>query len=186
MRKISQLIRLGLLALILCNCNKESVAENNEGNNVETVSSEHKATPNITTQVIKSAVEVPSATKQGETESILVTFTIKVNEDTGEIVSKEVSENLLERLHLKTQEEFQDFIAQEVLKKEKARQTARDGEGEETHAECITNCYKNFTDENGDKKDGRGACKAGCWVESVIKIIRVVADKIKSPIPLNP
>ncbi len=170
MRKISQLIRLGLLALILCNCNKESVAENNEGNNVETVSSEHKATPNITTQVIKSAVEVPSATKQGETESILVTFTIKVNEDTGEIVSKEVSENLLERLHLKTQEEFQDFIAQEILKKEKARQTARRGEGE-THAQCITNCYKDFTDKNGDKIAGRGACKAGCWVDTVVEII---------------
>ena len=176
MRKISQLIRLGLLALILCNCNKESVAENNESNNVETVSSEHKATPNITTQVIKSAVEVPSATKQGETESILVTFTIKVNEETGEIVSKEVSENLLERLHLKTQEEFQDFIAQEILKKEKARQTARRGEGE-THAACITNCYKDFTDENGDKKAGRGACKAGCWVDTVVEIIHEAGKK---------
>ena len=177
MRKISQLIRLGLLALILCNCNKESVAENNEGNNVETVSSEHKATPNITTQVIKSAVEVPSATKQGETESILVTFTIKVNEDTGEIVSKEVSENLLERLHLKTQEEFQDFIAQEILKKEKARQTARRGEGE-THSKCIEGCNEKHTDENGNKKKGRGACRANCWVDTVVEIIHELADAL--------
>lgn len=166
MRHIKQLFSVGLFALILCSCNKETTADQNVSND-----------PHITTEVIKTAVVLPSDKKQGETETLLVIFTIKVNEQTGELISKEVSENLLQRLHLKTQEDFQNLIAKEILKKEEASKTARRGEGD-THAKCITECYKTFTDENGEKKEGRGSCKAGCWVDSVIEVIKVVGETL--------
>lgn len=159
MRHIKQLFSVGLFALILCSCNKETTADQNVSND-----------PHITTEVIKTAVVLPSDKKQGETETLLVTFTIKVNEQTGELISKEVSENLLQRLHLKTQEDFQNLIAKEILKKEEASKTAIRGEGE-THSGCINECNERYTDADGKKIKGRGACRANCWVDTVIELI---------------
>lgn len=159
MRHIKQLFSVGLFALILCSCNKETTADQNVSND-----------PHITTEVIKTAVVLPSDKKQGETETLLVTFTIKVNEQTGELISKEVSENLLQRLHLKTQKDFQNLIAKEILKKEEASKTARRGEGE-THSDCINGCNERYTDADGNKIKGRGACRANCWVDTIIEVI---------------
>lgn len=39
---------------------------------------------------------------------------------------------------------------------------------------CLKDCHERFTDENGDKIKGRGACKAGCWVDTVVKVVITV------------
>lgn len=46
------------------------------------------------------------------------------------------------------------------------------------HADCITQCYSDFTNPDGSKKKGRGSCKAGCWVDSVVRIIETIVGVI--------
>ena len=39
---------------------------------------------------------------------------------------------------------------------------------------CIASCQEAFTDDEGDKIKGRGACKAECWAQTAIKVAAVV------------
>jgi hypothetical protein len=41
---------------------------------------------------------------------------------------------------------------------------------------CIADCQRAFTDENGDKIKGRGACKAHCWVDTVVRTLNAIAS----------
>ena len=43
------------------------------------------------------------------------------------------------------------------------------------HSECIEGCKDKYTDENGDKISGRGACKANCWVDTIKDVIKSLA-----------
>ena len=36
---------------------------------------------------------------------------------------------------------------------------------------CISQCHETFTDESGEKIQGRGACKAHCWADTIRDII---------------
>jgi hypothetical protein len=49
---------------------------------------------------------------------------------------------------------------------------ARDG----GHADCVNNCFDRYTDDKGNKIRGRGACRAGCWVDSAIEILKEVSS----------
>lgn len=42
-------------------------------------------------------------------------------------------------------------------------------------ASCIAHCQEIHTDENGNKIGERGWCKAGCWVETVVKAVTATA-----------
>lgn len=48
--------------------------------------------------------------------------------------------------------------------------------GDHNHSECIENCNDKYTDKEGNKKKGRGACKFNCWVETVKEIIDDLAE----------
>jgi hypothetical protein len=39
---------------------------------------------------------------------------------------------------------------------------------------CIASCQKEFTDDDGEKIQGRGWCKANCWIETAAKVGAVV------------
>ena len=43
------------------------------------------------------------------------------------------------------------------------------------HAACIQWCVKVYTDENGNKIKGRGACKANCWVDTAVRILEALS-----------
>ena len=43
------------------------------------------------------------------------------------------------------------------------------------HAACIQWCVKEYTDENGNKIKGRGACKANCWVDTAVRILEALS-----------
>lgn len=43
------------------------------------------------------------------------------------------------------------------------------------HAGCIEWCKGKYTDEEGNKKRGRGACKANCWVSTAVRVLEAVA-----------
>ncbi|WP_298144947.1 hypothetical protein [Flavobacterium sp.] len=40
----------------------------------------------------------------------------------------------------------------------------------ESHSQCIDRCNKDYTGPNGEKLPGRGWCKAGCWLNTTIRI----------------
>lgn len=39
------------------------------------------------------------------------------------------------------------------------------------HARCLESCKDKYTDTDGNKKKGRGRCKANCWVDTGVKIL---------------
>lgn len=41
--------------------------------------------------------------------------------------------------------------------------------------DCISGCNSSFTDNNGDKISGRGACKGNCWVDTAVSVLEAVA-----------
>jgi len=45
---------------------------------------------------------------------------------------------------------------------------------------CIADCQEAFTDDEGNKIKGRGACKAGCWAKIAIAAAAVVATIVAS------
>ncbi len=56
------------------------------------------------------------------------------------------------------------------------------GDGEENqndgmspHASCIEACKDKYTDDDGNKIRGRGACKANCWVDTTIRTLDAIS-----------
>jgi hypothetical protein len=43
------------------------------------------------------------------------------------------------------------------------------------HSDCISGCNSSFTDDNGDKISGRGACKGNCWVDTAVRVLEAAA-----------
>lgn len=153
--------------------------------------SKDKATETkTTTEVIEQVISVPSKTEEGKFENIKVTFTAVIDNETEEILSKEVSQNLLDLVGVKTQKEFQDFIDQKILETEvpvanalvvgELSTYAEAQPQQETLSDCLIKCKDNFTDANGNKIKGRGECRFGCWVQAAIDLVEKVADKLKN------
>jgi hypothetical protein len=47
-----------------------------------------------------------------------------------------------------------------------------DNDGElSPHAACIEWCNDHYTDSDGNKIPGRGACKANCWVDTFVRLV---------------
>lgn len=42
------------------------------------------------------------------------------------------------------------------------------------HASCIEWCKQNYTDEEGNKIKGRGACKGNCWVDTIKEVVKEI------------
>lgn len=152
--------------------------------------SKDKATETkTTTEVIEQVISVPSKTEEGKFENIKITFTAVIDNETEEILSKEVSQNLLDLVGVKTQAEFQDFIDQKILEAEMPAANALVvGElstyaeaqpQKETISECLIRCKDNFTEANGNKIKGRGECRFGCWGEAAKEVLEKVLDAIK-------
>lgn len=49
-------------------------------------------------------------------------------------------------------------------------------DGMSPHAQCIEACKDKYTDENGDRIRGRGACKANCWVDTGVRVLRAIGS----------
>ena len=44
------------------------------------------------------------------------------------------------------------------------------------HANCIEMCKDKYTDSDGNKIKGRGACKANCWVDTIVEVLKSIAQ----------
>lgn len=94
--------------------------------------------------------------------------------ETEKLISYSVSPELLKSINMSA-EELDDYLKEKtgtIYYLENAPATRG------VHADCITDCYKNFTKEDGTKIKGRGSCKAGCWVDSAVEVIKAVAEAV--------
>ncbi len=78
-----------------------------------------------------------------------------------------MSPNLSDYLDL-TDDELETMVNNEV-------QATTAGTGEHDHASCIQGCNTTYTNADGTKKPGRGACKFNCWVSTTVQVVKAIA-----------
>jgi|GEM_PF-2308714 lipoprotein len=173
-------LSLGLIALF--SCSKDKTTEKT-GEDVQTVT-------------IERDFQLPSRTEKGKLETLKVVFTAKIDKEKDELLSEEVSENLLEYLGVKTQKEFNKLINKKTIEQHLSTFLSSNADkgiipynfyeidfsdeeddtslekGDFLLSECLKKCVREFTDENGNKKKGRGLCKFGCYVDKIADILK--------------
>ncbi|GET45473.1 hypothetical protein [Capnocytophaga felis] len=137
--------------------------------------------PSVYTEVVETVLELPRKEGNG-IEKLNVTFKGTFDEE-GNWISKEVSKNVLDYFGLDSQLSFENFIENKVAEQQMAQAlAARNANFPEVymeatggHSDCIEKCNDKYTDEDGNKIEGRGKCKFNCWVDTGIKILTVAA-----------
>jgi hypothetical protein len=109
------------------------------------------------------------------TSGIPITITATFNKDTEEILSTQLNPEGYEALGI-TREQFQNALDQQDFNFAKSGDDPN--EGLSPHAMCIETCIDKYTDSEGNKKRGRGACKANCWVDTGIRIIEALVPAL--------
>lgn len=94
----------------------------------------------------------------------------EINEEPVSIIA---SDDMLNYLDM-TDDELEQYVDQQM-------QTYGDGDDdgdtkEHNHADCISTCMEKYTNEDGTKKPGRGACKFNCWVSTAVQIIEAIGN----------
>lgn len=147
---------------------------------------------NVLVEKRNLTIQLPSKSKVNEIETFQVEFIAKIDKKTGELISKEVSENLLDFLGLDSEESLENFIVSKDYRNNALRaiysnhtpifnnqnfriSTAR----ESGHSKCIEDCNSKYTAEDGSKVKGRGACKFNCWVDTIMELLDDIKDLIK-------
>lgn len=135
--------------------------------------------PSVYTEVVETVLELPRKDGNGM-EKLNVTFKGTFDEE-GNWISKEVSKNVLDYFGLDSQLSFENFVENKVAEQQMAKaltarnanfsETYAEADGDHNHSKCIENCNDKYTDKDGNKLKGRGACKFNCWVETVKEII---------------
>ena len=158
MKKI--VLTLGLIALF--SCSKDKATEKTE--------------ENVQTVVVEREFQLPSRTEEGKLEKLKVVLTGKIDNEKDELLSREVSENLLEYFGVSTQEEFDKLVNQKFFEQQFPSLLSANADKNLTYANVYENslndCIEHFTDDNGKKLKGRGWCKFNCWVESLTRVNR--------------
>ena len=148
MKKIMILV-FAIVGLVLFSCEKENVKTNED----------------ITYKVEKFSFNNPNS-KGSEIEMVEIEFAFNTNSE--EVVAIKASENLLDYLNM-TDDELESYVFEQM------RTEAQGNESSHDHSSCIQGCIENYTNEDGTKKPGRGACKFNCWVSTAVQIIQAIA-----------
>ncbi len=90
-------------------------------------------------------------------------ITVILDEATEEVVDYEISQNLLDTAGI-TLEEFGN-----LLEEDKERIATMKG----AHSDCIEACKDKY-----EKNEGRGGCKANCWVDTAVEVLKAAGDII--------
>jgi hypothetical protein len=110
------------------------------------------------------------------TSGIPITITATFNKDTEEILSTQLNPEGYEALGI-TREQFQNALDQQYLNFAKSGDDDPN-EGLQPHTMCIETRKDKYTDGEGNKLRGRGACKANCWVDTGIRIIKALVPAL--------
>lgn len=120
-------------------------------------------------------IELTSPIKVGpETRATTYFITAKFDTEGEKLINYSVSSELLTLIGM-TPEQLDDLLKEKmgVVYNMDSKLATRGA-----HADCITQCYTDFTNPDGSKRKGRGSCKAGCWVDSAVRVIEAVAKAI--------
>lgn len=150
-------------------------------------SDKKESEPTNYTEVVETILELPRKDGSGEMETLKVTF-IGTFDEEGNWINKEVSKNVLDYLELDSQLSFENFVEDKIAEKQLERAlVARNANSSDSdvdteineegnHAECISGCNDKYTDAQGNKMRGRGACKFHCWVETSVRLVEAIAE----------
>ena len=86
--------------------------------------------------------------------------------DQEKLTKFEMSSNLIEEANLSS-----DFWIQ-LAKKKSSNKVQK------VESSCIASCQEQYTDKDGNKIEGRGACKAECWAKTAAAVITAAAAVI--------
>ncbi|WP_334058377.1 hypothetical protein [Polaribacter sp. P097] len=134
----------------------------------------------VTTSENSNLIEYKESFKLNATKSrkssvnSVYNVTVLYNDSLDEVVDYEFSNNLYEDLNI-TREELDQFIQKEIYGNFDNKTSKKGDDGPpDNHTGCIEWCKDKYTDKEGDKIKGRGACKANCWVDTVIRAVDAI------------
>ncbi len=155
MKNLLKTIYLSIFLTLLLSCSND----NNEDNGdllTKVVDVEFKMNSNsktITPTIVNSQIE----------------FTM--SEENEAMIDFKFSENILKKLTISEEEFYQKINDRITLnfdgsKKNKFKSNSIASD----LSECKKQCHKDYTNEDGTKIKGRGWCKAGCYLDEVIRV----------------
>lgn len=107
-----------------------------------------------------------------EARSVSYSLIAKFDMESEKLISYSVSPELLKSINMSA-EELDNYL------KEKMGTIYYLGDNPVTrgeHANCIEMCKDKYTDSDGNKIKGRGACKANCWVDTIVEVLKSIAQ----------
>jgi hypothetical protein len=178
MKTVKRLLVLVMISCAAVSCSNDSDMDySNEDNasGVNTIEVKDGASPDEipkTTSdhndflIFKTEISVENP-KTNEIQEGIVT--VRLDAVSEELVDIIVADELLDFAGI-TQAEFDIEII-----------TYGPGDGDEDpnedlspHTACIEGCKDKYTDEDGNKIKGRGACKGNCWVDTTVRLFKAI------------
>ena len=167
MKNITIYLQISLLLLVLLSCSNEpTIVESNSKKvqNSEVFMQKNNYENQSQSEISIYEIERPYYIESLD-EEISILFTIGISEEDDDLHFFEVSENILNITGLSKNE-----LELEVIESTHS-DPENPNEDLSPHAKCIEGCKDKYTDENGNKKNGRGSCKANCWVDTAIRVL---------------
>lgn len=96
--------------------------------------------------------------------SVVASITVIIDSDTEEIVNYYFSQNVYQSTG-KTASELDVIFRAEMGDDYFLQENMNKGE----HKDCIEECKDKYTNPDGSKIKGRGACKTNCWIDSILR-----------------
>lgn len=102
-----------------------------------------------------------------------------MSDENEAMIDFKFSENILEQLTISEEEFYQKINDRITLnfdgsKKNKFKSNSMASD----LSECKNKCHKDYTNEDGTKIKGRGWCKAGCYLDEVIRVAVILVPII--------
>ncbi|MGR7812210.1 hypothetical protein [Lacinutrix undariae] len=135
-------------------------------------------------EVIKTQFNLNSTNNLRTTKSLDIGLEATFDLEKETLIGFVASEDLLKTLKM-SQLELETHLKNEMgdlyyLNDPAFANDVEEDEKKHNHAACIQGCITKYTDENGEKIKGRGACKANCWVSTAVDVIKAAATIISA------
>lgn len=153
MKNLRSIFSILAMSLIMFSCN--------EDNDKAEVVNEIKRTETIT---------LPAKGGENARGEISGTIEFTFDENSEVVTNIAMSPNLSAYLDL-TDDQLEQMVEAQVLGE-------GDNKDKHDHATCISGCNAAYTNADGTKKPGRGACKFNCWVSTTVQLVKALAPAI--------
>ncbi|GAB7257664.1 hypothetical protein [uncultured Polaribacter sp.] len=161
MKKI--LIKLYLLSLtiILFSCSNEDAVDNSK----------------ILTKVVDVEFKLNGEYKSKVNTTLVGQIEFTMNDEEEDYLDFTFSDNILKQLPI-TEKEFYQKIEDNITLNIDGSYKSKSGKFLSDISDCKDKCQEDFTNEDGSKIKGRGWCKAGCYVDEVIRVAVILVPII--------